>query len=64
MLKILLVMIVSSTFAYADCEKCKRVREYNAAHPENNYEYYDDYLKAQQGKQEAPKKAEESSSLL
>jgi hypothetical protein len=27
------------------CAKCEKVREYNAAHPENNYVWYDDYLK-------------------
>lgn len=35
--------------AYADdegpvCHKCEKIREYNAAHPENNYYWYDDYL--------------------
>lgn len=34
----------------AVCEKCKVIREYNAAHPENNYYYYDDYLKDQKAK--------------
>lgn len=29
----------------AICQKCQRVREYNDQHPENNYEWYDDYLK-------------------
>lgn len=27
------------------CSKCQRIREYNVAHPENNYEWYEDYLK-------------------
>lgn len=27
------------------CKKCQVIREYNAAHPENNYYWYDDYLK-------------------
>lgn len=27
------------------CHKCEKIREYNAAHPENNYYWYDDYLK-------------------
>lgn len=27
------------------CHKCEIIREYNAAHPENNYYWYDDYLK-------------------
>ena len=29
----------------ATCKKCEKVREYHAAHTENNYEWYDDYLK-------------------
>ncbi|MBN9377698.1 MAG: hypothetical protein BGO14_11440 [Chlamydiales bacterium 38-26] len=29
------------------CHQCERIREYNAAHPENNYYWYDDYLKDQ-----------------
>lgn len=27
------------------CPKCERIREYNRQHPENNYYWYDDYLK-------------------
>lgn len=27
------------------CKKCQMIREYNAAHPENNYKYYDDYIR-------------------
>ena len=27
------------------CHKCELIREYNAEHPENNYYWYDDYLK-------------------
>lgn len=27
------------------CPRCQKIREYNAAHPENNYYWYDDYLK-------------------
>jgi hypothetical protein len=27
------------------CKKCQMIREYNAAHPENNYQYYDDYIR-------------------
>ncbi len=27
------------------CHMCEKIREYNAAHPENNYYWYDDYLK-------------------
>jgi hypothetical protein len=35
------------------CQKCERIREYNAAHPENNYYYYEDYLKDLQKKEVA-----------
>lgn len=45
-------MIVSSLVVSAGsvatepvCPKCVKIREYNAAHPETNYEWYDDYLK-------------------
>lgn len=44
------------TNAFAQCAKCQEIREYNAAHPENNYTYYDDYLKDQQAKKDAPEK--------
>jgi hypothetical protein len=27
------------------CEKCQKIREYNAAHPENNTIWYEDYQK-------------------
>lgn len=27
------------------CHRCEKIREYNAAHPENNYYWYDDYVK-------------------
>lgn len=29
------------------CAKCEQIRAYNAAHPEKNYTYYDDYMKDQ-----------------
>lgn len=29
------------------CHKCEKIREYNAAHPENNYYWYEDYQKDQ-----------------
>lgn len=35
------------------CKKCQMIREYNAAHPENNYEYYDDYIKDLEKKKKA-----------
>lgn len=41
------------------CKKCQIIREYNAAHPENNYQYYDDYIsdlekKRAQGNKDTP----------
>ena len=36
------------------CPKCEMIREYNAAHPENNYTYYEDYLKDQAKKEQKP----------
>lgn len=53
------------------CALCEKVREHNAQHPENNYFWYDDYLK-DQGNQEGKEKpleaqasqAEKSSSLF
>ncbi len=35
------------------CKKCQMIREYNAAHPENNYEYYDDYIRDLEKKKKA-----------
>lgn len=33
------------------CHKCELIREYNKNHPENNYYWYDDYLKEKGDKQ-------------
>lgn len=35
----------------AGCPLCEQLREYHRTHPENNYEYYEDYLKEQAAKQ-------------
>jgi hypothetical protein len=35
-----------SLFGEPVCKKCEVIREYNKEHP-GNYEYYEDYLKAQ-----------------
>lgn len=47
--KIMLACLVVPGFLAAAeepvCKKCQMIREYNAAHPENNYFYYDDYVK-------------------
>jgi hypothetical protein len=45
---------INVSSAHAVCQKCEEIREYNKQHPEKNYDYYDDYLKAQ-GNQEPSK---------
>lgn len=50
MYKLALLSIIFFSAAYADdvvCKKCQVIREYNESHPENNYYWYDDYLKDQ-----------------
>jgi len=37
----------------AGCPLCEQLREYHRTHPENNYEFYEDYLKDQAAKAEA-----------
>jgi hypothetical protein len=34
----------------AVCPLCEQLREYHRTHPENNYEFYEDYLKDQAAK--------------
>lgn len=55
-MRYLLFSLVSVATLAADeapvCVKCEKIREYNAAHPENNYYYYEDYLKDQAKKDE------------
>jgi hypothetical protein len=44
----LLILILLASFnckAYSLCQKCQDLREYHAMHPEDNYEFYEDYLK-------------------
>ena len=43
------------------CKKCQLIREYNAAHPENNYYWYDDYLQ-EKGLDKNGNKVDENSS--
>jgi len=54
MFKLLIVSIVLAGTVIAEeapvCKKCIEVRKYNAEHPENNYFYYDDYVKDQAAK--------------
>jgi len=44
---IVAAMIFAPSVIQAGCPLCEQVREYNRTHPENNYEYYEDYLKEQ-----------------
>lgn len=37
-------LVVSSAAIAKDCPTCEKVREYNKNHPENNYEYFDEYV--------------------
>jgi hypothetical protein len=47
-MRLVILCVFFALNAYADdapvCKKCQVIREYNAAHPENNYYWYDDYL--------------------
>lgn len=50
MTSLVLVLISASATTFAACEekicvRCEEARKYNAEHP-NTYEYYEDYLKA------------------
>lgn len=53
---------VSTIQAQAYCKRCEDARAYILGHPENNFEYYEDYLKAQEAAKntEAPKNQEET----
>lgn len=58
-LKSLIHLIVAAMIAIpaaplAGCPLCDHLREYHRAHPENNYEYYEDYLKEQAAKEQLP----------
>jgi len=64
-LKAILALMIGNVCADEGsvCQKCERIREYNAEYPENNYYYYEDYLKDQQKKEVAePSLKEEISS--
>lgn len=54
---IFLSFLTITTALVADpvCKKCEVIREYNKKHP-GDYEYYDDYIKAQSNKKEEMKK--------
>lgn len=51
---IVAAMIAMPMVAAAGCPLCDQLREYHRAHPENNYEFYEDYLKEQAAKQQLP----------
>ena len=55
-LSTLMTVIALPLVAEPTCALCEVHKAYNKAHP-GDYEYYDDYLKAQEG-QPAPKKDE------
>lgn len=42
-----------------NCTRCAIVREYNECHPENNYEFYEDYLKDKEKNEEKTSKVHE-----
>jgi hypothetical protein len=47
------LLLASSLFA--DCEKCKIIREQNANRPPPKHEYYEDYLKSVKEEKEEEK---------
>jgi len=68
---LLMLLILNSQYGWSEkhCPLCEKVRAYNEQHPENNYYWYDDYLKDQTGKEKAPQtstsnQAETSSPLF
>lgn len=54
------LVVTATSVAEPVCHKCEKVREYNAAHPENNYEWYDDYLKDQKNDKESVQKTDKN----
>ncbi len=44
---LILTMNLIATDEEGACQRCKVIREYNKAHPENNFYWYDDYLEKQ-----------------
>ena len=56
-MRYLILSLIAFTALAADeaaCGRCEQVREYNAAHPEKNYTYYEDFLKDQAQKENKP----------
>jgi hypothetical protein len=47
----LAAMILAPALSFAGCPLCEQARENNKNHPEKNYVYYEDYLKAQDAEQ-------------
>lgn len=56
---VLASMILTSQ-AFANCPTCEKVREYNKNHPENNYEYFEEYVF--EHPEEAPKPIQQEES--
>lgn len=44
MRSLLFIILIIPFIAFAGCPLCDQLREYHRTHPENNYEYYEDYL--------------------
>ena len=65
MKKFIFLSLLASGFLQAEnapgCKKCQLIREFNAAHPENNYYRYDDYLE-EKGLDKEGKKVESQDS--
>ena len=61
----LIVAAIYPSLTTAGCPLCDQLREYHRTHPENNYEFYEDYLKDQAAKahnkteEKTPEKAQE-----
>jgi hypothetical protein len=58
----LLLLMFSAVFfeANAQCKLCDDLRRFHEAHPEDNYEYYEDYLKDQEAKKKEAQKPTDS----
>lgn len=57
----LLLFSIISVEVHAQCKRCEDLRRYHEAHPEENYEHYEDYLKDQDAKKNTTQKPTEAS---
>lgn len=55
LLGLLFVLNTQLGWSEKHCPLCEKVRAYNEQHPENNFYWYDDYLKEQADKGKSPK---------